>query len=511
MKKLAALALLSISALLIWTFVPSKDTEPTTLNISGPFEFTDQDLSKNGYLFTRLQVVEALTAIDKSGNVTPLLAKEWTTSDNNLRWEFTIRPDVIFHDGSPLTAQAVQTSLSHALKKPGVLKRVPIKEISASDNLLVIELSQPYRPLLAVLAHYTAAIAAPSSFDQQGNVAELSGTGPYKIQELQAPHKAHVIKNNEYWGTNASIEHVHYLAGHRSESRALLAQTGQADLVYTLDPASIDVLESTKNVELVMESIPRTILIKLNNEHPFLDHSDVRQAISLALDRTGISKQIVRVPGSEAYQLFAPSLGAWHIDTLEQTQRNIDQAKTLLAGQGWQPSEEGILSREGKTFNITLTTYSDRPELPIVATAIQAQLKEVGIQVNVSIDNSSAIPSKHKDGTLEMALVARNFGTTADPLALLMRDFASHKGSDWGPMNWSSEEFSNLLERLSVEPNQEQYNQMTQEASSILAEEMPLIPVTFYTQLVAVNERVNHFSFDPFEINYRISEMTIND
>jgi peptide/nickel transport system substrate-binding protein len=52
---------------------------------------------------------------------------------------------------------------------------------------------------------------------------------------------------------------------------------------------------------------------------------------------------------------------------------------------------------------------------------------------------------------------------------------------------------------------------MTQEASSILAEEMPLIPVTFYTQLVAVNERVNHFSFDPFEINYRISEMTIND
>lgn len=63
----------------------------------------------------------------------------------------------------------------------------------------------------------------------------LLGTGPYQIAQLQAPHKASVIRFNAYWGKPASIETINYLAGHRSESRALLAQTGQADLVYTLD------------------------------------------------------------------------------------------------------------------------------------------------------------------------------------------------------------------------------------------------------------------------------------
>ena len=92
-----------------------------------------------------------------------------------------------------------------------------------------------------------------------------------------------------------------------------------------------------------------------------------------------------------------------------------------------------------------------------------------------------------------------------------MKDFAEHKGSDWGPTNWSSQEFSQLLTDLSATKDAASYQKQAQQASQILAEQMPLIPITFYTQLVAVNKKVGNFSFDPFEINYRISEMTLND
>ncbi|MGD8170751.1 ABC transporter substrate-binding protein [Vibrio sp. TRT 21S02] len=494
-------------------FKSSLADKPNTdlLKISGPFEFSSQDLSKDGYMFTRMQVVESLVGVNKRGKILPLLATDWQTSHDDLVWTFKIRENTYFHDGSILNAQAVKNALEHAIAKPGVIKRVPINTIQATGNTLTLTLTQPYPPLLNVLAHYTVAIASPSSYQDKDKAITLAGTGPYKIEQLVPPHKIHVTRNEQYWGENAHIEKVQYLAGHRAESRALLAQTGQADIVYTLDPASIEPLQNSKQVNVVRESIPRTILLKLNNEHPFLASYQTRQALSLALDRSGISQQIIRMPGSEAYQLFAPSLGAWYVNSLAHTRQDIVKAKALLTQQGWQPNDEGILQKQGKTFSVNLTTYSDRPELPVVATAIQAQLKQVGIEVNISIDNSSAIPAKHQDGTLELALVARNFGATIDPLALLLKDFANHKGSDWGPTNWSSTEFSELLNTLSSTKDPREYRDQAQKASRILAQKMPLIPITFYTQLVAVNKRVGNFHFDPFEINYRIAEMTLDD
>lgn len=506
------IALVAVAAIGAFGFshLDQNESEPV-LKISGPFEFSSQDLSKDGYMFTRMQVVESLVAINKKGQVEPQLAIAWSVSSDDLTWTFDLRQGVTFHDGAKLDAAAVKLALEKAMAKPGVIKRVPIADIVADGDQLVIQLTKPYHPLLTVLAHYTVAIASPNSDNEPEETSSLAGTGPYQIEELVPPHKIHVTRYDNYWGAKANIEKVQYLAGHRAESRALLAQTGQADIVYTLDPASITPLQQTENVEIVRESIPRTILLKLNNEHPYLNSYQTRQALSLALDRTGISQQIIRMPGSEAYQLFAPSLGAWHIENYARGSRDLTKAKALLMSQGWQVNEKGMLERDGEAFVVNLTTYSDRPELPVVATAIQAQLKEVGIHVDISIDNSSAIPAKHQDGTIELALVARNFGATVDPLALLMKDFAVHKGSDWGPTNWSSEEFSQLLTSLSSTKDAASYRKQAQRASHILADQMPLIPITFYTQLVAVNKKVGHFSFDPFEINYRLSEMTLND
>ncbi|HGH6013899.1 TPA: ABC transporter substrate-binding protein [Vibrio mimicus] len=510
MKKLMLLSLITVLAgMTFW--LTKTESVPTSLEISGPFEFNSQDLAKDGYLFSRLQVVETLVGIDENAQPYPLLAKSWSVSNDGLVWRFTLRSSVQFHDGTPLTAEAAANALNHALSKPGVVKQVPIKSIRAEGDEVVIELNSVYRPMTAVLAHYSLAIASPDSYDANGNIIQLSGTGPYKIAELQAPHKASVVRFTPYWGSPASIETVNYLAGHRSESRALLAQTGQADLVYTLDPISIPSLQQSQDLDLYIESMPRTVLIKLNNEHPLLNHPDVRQAISLAINREGIAQSVLKLPGSEAYQLFSPALGAWHLPEKTLPQRNLDTAKTLLANQGWTMNSQGLLEREGQVFRVQLLTYSDRPELPLIATALQAQLKEAGIQVDISIDNSSAIPAKHHDGTLQMALIARNFGTIADPLPLLLSDFATHQGSDWGPTNWSSPQFSQLLAELSTESDNARYQQLTGQAAQLLANEMPLIPVTYYRQIVSVNKRVAGFSFDPFEINYRIAQMSFND
>lgn len=504
-----SIIVISLFALILWW--NNSDQPKNTLNISGAFEYNSQEVTKDGFVFSRLQMTESLVGIDNSAQPYPLLATKWQVSDNGLTWQFDIREHVMFHDGSLMTTDAVVGSLKHAVSKPGVIRQVPIKEIKAEGHSVVIQLTSRYRALPAVLAHYSTGIVAPSSFNENGEITHLFATGPYQIEKLSPPHKADLKRFDQYWGTPAKIEKVSYLAGHRTESRAMLAQTGQVDLAYALDPISIDSLKASGQVKIHLESMPRTVLIKLNNEHPFLRNVKVRKAISLALDRTGIAESVLHIPDSEAYQLFSPSLGAWHIQGLDQGIRQLNKAKELMAHQGWKLNSDGILERDNKPFQLQMVTYADRPELILIATAIQAQLRDLGMDIDVVVDNSSAIPSKHHDGTLEMALIARNFGIIADPLPLLLDDTASPKGSDWGPTNWSLAHFNNLLAKLSSTTNDDNYQDIAKQVSQLLSDEMPMIPVTYYQQLVTVNNRIEQFSFDPFELNYHVAEMSFND
>ncbi|GAA4877831.1 ABC transporter substrate-binding protein [Ferrimonas pelagia] len=505
-----AILLALLAAMIFWllsTYQPQK--AEVTLSIGGPFEFTSQDLAKDGYIYTRMQVAETLVSVGSDGTLLPMLAEQWQVSDDGLSWRFMLRPQVRFHDNSLLSIEDALHSLNVALGKPGPLAHVPLNTLSIDGNSLVFNLSRPYRPLAAILAHYSTAILAPASFDEQGQVKNLIATGPYQTQLLAPPHKLETRRFNNYWGHIGEIEYAHYLTGHRAESRALQAQTGDADLIYTLDPASLNLLDQSPHLSVQSESLPRTLMLKLNNAHPYLDHPDVRQAISLALDRTGIAEQVIRVPGSEANQLFPPSLVGWHHTELPPLTRDLDRARELLARQGWELGPMGVLERGWDRFGVRLITYADRPELTVVATAIQAQLREIGIAVFISVDNASAVPAGHHDGSLEMALIARNYGMVADPLALLLEDTASFHGSDWGHMYWGSETLNELLAEMSAVQQSEPYNALAGQVSSLLAKQLPLIPITFYTQQVSVNERVQGFQFDPFELNYRINQMQL--
>jgi peptide/nickel transport system substrate-binding protein len=488
-----------------------RNQDPDRLTLGGPFEFTTQDPSRDGYVYTRLQVAETLLEIDHAGNLIPGLATQWSVSDDGLRWQFTLRDGVRFHDGAQMDADAVVHALHMALRKPGAVRQAPINGLYVnSTRQITVQLSEAFTPLGAIMAHFTTAILSPASYGADAYVTHMFGTGPYQITGFDPPHRIDVVRFEHYWGTPANIRYANYLTGHRAESRALQVMAGQTDIIYTLDPASLDLLTRRSDVRVYSDTIPRTIQLKLNASHPFMNTRETRQAISLALDRTGIAEHIIRVPGSEANQLLPPSLGIWHDLSLPALSRNPDEARRLLIAQGWQPASDGIMRRGADRFVVNLVTYADRPELMVVATAIQAQLREVGIDVTVGVVNSSVIPSSHIDGTLEMALVARNYGNIADPLGVMLSDYGNNGNGEWGAMGWYQPELTRLLNQLKGETDTQRYRYTAQRISRILVDEMPVIPVMFYTQQTAVSARVQNFSFDPYERNYRISDMSFS-
>jgi peptide/nickel transport system substrate-binding protein len=475
------------------------------LDIVAPFEINGTDPSTAGDLFLKMGVAETLVGADEAGKPVPALAASWELSDDGKTWRFKLRPNVTFHDGTPLNAQSVVAALVAAKGKPGILNKAPIEAIAVDGNDVVIRLSEPFAPLLAFLAQNTTMILAPAAYDEKGRVTLVIGTGPYRIGLLQAPQKMTVERFDGYWGEKPSIRAASYLAVGRGETRALMAESGDADFVFNLDPASRTRLGRSPKVNVLSVSIPRSVLLKLNAGDPLLKDTRARQALSLAVDREGIAAAILRYPAA-ANQLFPPSVASWHNANVPPLAYDPEKAKALLADLGWKPGTDGVLAKDGQRFALTLVTYPDRPELPLVAAVLQEQFKEVGVAITINSTNSSEIPAKHQDGTLQMGLAARNFALVPDPIGTMLQDYPP-QGGDWGSMNWSNAEFDQAIKDLAKVSDAAQGQPLREKAVSILKSELPVIPIAWYQQTAAVSKKLENVRLDPFERDFGLAKM----
>lgn len=495
--------------LLLPAAVTAEPNQQNTVNIQAAFEFSSLDPTRSGFVFTRMQVLETLLNVDSQGGLLPGLASEWSIEDGGKLWHLTLRDQVHFHDASLLTAQQVADELNRGLNKTSALRGLPITSITANgDNQVEIKLSAPYRPLGAALAHYSTAILADAAYNDSGEVTALIGTGPFSVQQIAVPHKLVVERFEDYWGKKAQIEYASYLTGHRAEARVLQARSGQADIVFGLDPASVPMLKRLPTLEIVRSDLPRTLALKLNAGHRFIAEPEARQALSLAINRQGIATAILRAPDAATDQLLPAYMSDWYLDGQSEAY-NLEKAAGMLSQLGWNKNSEGWLARDGERFELDLITYADRSELTTVATAVQDQWKQLGVKLNVNVTNSSAIPSGHSDDSLEVALIARNYGIIADPLGILLKDFASSdKGGDWGSLNWSNTWVPETLNAMVSENDASHYHEQAQSIAEALYNERPLIPVASYVQQTAINKRLSGFRFDPYERSYFLNELS---
>ncbi len=485
----------------------AQSTAERVLKVSAPWEITALDPSKAGYIFTRLEIAETLVTVDNAGALKPLLAVGWEASKDQLTWRFKLRPAAKFHDGLPVTADAAVKSLERAVTQPGVLRNAGVKRISASGNEVVIELNKPFTALPAFLAHNSTQILAPASYAADGSVKAVIGSGPYKVTQVQAPQSVQAERFAAYDGKAPAIQKISYLSTSRGETRGMLAQSGQADLVFTHDAAAFARLKQNPALQFHTLAIPRTIYVKVNAGHPMLGDVRVRQALSLAIDRLAIATAILREPKAAATQVFPPSLDEWHVKGLAPLERNVAHARDLLKAAGFTANANGMLGKDGKPFKITLRTFPDRPELPPMAAALQAQFKEIGVELAVSVTNSSEIPAGHKDGSLELALLARNYSLVPDPMGTLLQDFSS-TGGDWGAMGWTSAQIRSSLDAMSASNDTARRSVMRGSIATVLQAELPVIPVAWYQQTATSTKRLSGVSIDPLEISYRISQMS---
>ena len=306
-------------------------------------------------------------------------------------------------------------------------------------------------------------------------VERIVGSGPYRVKSLTPPLNMQLEVAPAWAGAKPGVAEVDYQAVGQGETRALMAESGEADLVFSMLPVSVERLKRNPNLDVRIATIPRTRMLKVNAASPLFSDVRVRRAISAALDREGTTRVILRNADLAATQLFPKALAGWNDPELPPLKRDLTAAKALLAEAGWTPGADGILQKDGRPFSFTLLTYASWPELPPIATAIQAQLKQVGIDAKVSVGNSSEIPARHKDGTLEMGLVSRLYSIVPDAIGTLRDDYKAG-GSDWGATGWSNDELNALVETMAQTSDPAARAPMQKRAIAILQSELPSIP-----------------------------------
>ena len=470
------------------------------LKVVSPWKAKGMDMAKSGYVFARMGCTETLTTTDGAGRMTGHLAKSWQVAKDGVSWTFMLRPGVVFHDQTPLTAEAAAHSLNIALKSGGPLSKARIEKIAPSGPMsLEIVTTEPFSALPAYLAHYSNGIVSKASFDENGKFKTILGTGQYKLASHEGETLFRFEANSDYWGGAPEIGKTEYHAVPKGETRGFMIKAGQAEMIFTLSPMDAKALQNNGDVVLTTLSIPRTRLMVLNCGLPIFSDPKVRRAISLAIDRGGIAAALLRNPPSAAAQLLPPTASMWHDPDLAALSYDPGKAAALLAQAGWKPGKDGILAKDGNRFSFELITYGARPMLPPIATAVQDQLKKIGIEMEIRVVESSVIPEKHNDGTLQAALIARNYGQIPDAVGTIYGDYGPKPGA-WGSLGWQSESLNKALSQYLATFDPKQSQQLRKEVLDILQKELPVIPITWNEHIVAYSSKLEGVDIDPFEL-----------
>lgn len=361
---------LAAPTLLSPTLRPGRATaQERVLRVAAPWAFDTPDPVDTGYILTRMGIGETLVTVGPDGRLAGGLAESWTVDADHLTWRFRLR-DGRFHDGTQVTAATIAAALQRVQPKAETLSTIPFAAIEPNGGReLVLRTRTPFAPLPSFLVDYAGVILAPSAYDAAGEVVRPIATGPYRVTAIQGTQVLDAEVFPEYWGPRPATARIRYTAVALVETRANLAESGEADLAYTLLPQAAERIE-VSGATLLRAIIPRARMFTMNLGLPQFTDVRVRQALSLSIDRPGIARAILRDPASAASQLLPPILKEWHDPALPPLRRDVSQAKRLLAEAGWVPGSDGVLVRGGVRLAATVMVPSNRPELPIMAQAL---------------------------------------------------------------------------------------------------------------------------------------------
>jgi peptide/nickel transport system substrate-binding protein len=417
----------------------------------------------------------------------PSLALSWKPNADCSAWTFSLRPGVKFHDGQVLKADDVIATMdrlcdpkqgSNALSvMRGVLSPGGAKRI---DDLTVrFELDAPNGnfPFYVSSDNYNAIILPANyagDFEQTFN-----GTGPFRIEHYTPKVGATFVRNPSYWGRPALPARTEFLFFGDQQPQILALEDDQVDVIVQISVQGAQGLLRDPDVKII--DIPASTHRQLHlrcDTGPLADKR-VRQAIALSLDRPGLIKGLFQGRsrlGNDSP--FAPIYASTD-PAIPQRAKNIPQARALMQAAG-----------QAEGFDITLTTERVQ-EIPDLAVLVQNACAEIGIRVNLRIEDPAAYYGAAQFGRsdwLDSPMGITDYGHRGVPNVTLAAPYLSNGA--WNAAHFQNATYDRLVAAYSAAIDLGTQRDIAGKIQALLLEETPVIIPYFYDYIAATGPTV---------------------
>ncbi len=471
------------------------------------------------------QLFNGLVQMNDRLEVMPAIAKSWEISPDGLTYTFYLRNDVFFHDhpvfeggkGPRVVAEDVVYSLSRLIDKDVASAgawlfndRVNSEQpfFAVNDSTFQLKLNKPFRPMLGILTMQYCSVVPKKIVEHFGKTFRSNpvGTGPFKFTNWRENETLILSANPNYFETDETGQHLPFIEGikitfmENKRNAYLKFIDGELDLLSGIDATYKDDL-LTPDGTLQPQWAEKVKLLRspyLNSEYlgfmlgktgnPALQNQKVRQAINYAINREQIVQYLRNNIGIPATSGFVPKgLPSFDASKVKGYTYNPEKAKQLLKEAGFE-NGKGLPTIPLETTD----AYQD------ICTAIQSQLKEVGINISIALNPASFLREKAAKGEAAFfrgSWIA-DYPDAESYLTVLY-------GENPAPPNYTRfnyPPYNQLYLQSLTENNDVQRYDLYQRLDQMMIDQAPIVPLFYDEVLRFVNPRVSNLGINPLNL-----------
>lgn len=474
----------------------------------------EPDIKVAGALF------EGLASEDpKDLHPVPGLAKSWDISADGTVYTFHLRENARWSNGDPITVDDYLGSYQRMLTpsfaaeyaymlydyiqgarefydgKTTDFATVGVKALGPYTLQVTLKHSTPY--LLKIIASHCAWTPVPVKvLARHGALTRKStpwtrpenivSSGPFILKEWRPGQRIVVVRNPNYWDASAvKLDEIHFHPIDHQSTEEKMFRTGQLDITLELPQGKIDTYRKEYPASLQTNELLTIYFYTFNVTRPPLNDKRVRRALALAIDRESLVKNVTRGGQRPAYALNFGGIAGY--SPAAHLSGTLAEAKRLLAEAGYP---------DGKNCPVIELLYNTSENHRAIAEAVQAMWrKNLGVEIRlVNQEWKVFLDMVH---TKNFSMARYSWGADyVDPHAFL-EIWPSDSGNN--NTNWANPEFDSLLKQaLAARTEQERFG-IYQKMDAILVDELPAIPIYYYTRPRAVNQKVKGFYPTPLD------------
>lgn len=381
------------------------------------------------------------------GEMAPMLATEWTTSDNGLEWTFTLRQDALFHDGTPVTASDVIFSLNRIMTMGegfGFLFNNYVASAEAPDDYTVkFTLSKAFAPFLTILSRLyvlneelVMANLADGAYGEMKDYGKAyltdhdAGSGAYMIKEMRKQDRMIATAFADYWGEFAANapQTIEIVGGTQTATIRTLMTNAELEISDQWQTEeAYQALDQLPDVDMTEMFVGSVLYAMINNTKAPMDDIHVRKAIAYMLDYEMIVTKLF--PGCMAAKSPVPYGLPGYTDQITQYEYNMEKA-----------AEELAQSKYADTigdYEINVAWISEVPDEEKIALLIQSVGQELGLNVVVEktpwLTHVENVAKQETTPCISMTFVTPDYNEAG---SMLFLRFHSSTTGTWQQTEW---------------------------------------------------------------------------